>query len=74
MMQIIHPLYYQQPSPISLYYPDCLVTVSLLPLQAKCDYQEAIDLAASGNIPFDKLITKVEKLDNIQIVFKKCCF
>ena len=33
------------------------------------DYEEAIEIAASGNIPFDDLITRVDSLDNIQNVF-----
>lgn len=34
------------------------------------DYEEAISLASSGAILFDQLITKVDKLDNIQSVFE----
>jgi len=34
------------------------------------DYEEAIAIAASGNIPFEKLITKVDTLDNIQSIFE----
>lgn len=34
------------------------------------DYEAAIALASSGNIPFEKLITKVDKLDNIQSIFE----
>ncbi|GAA4820796.1 zinc-dependent alcohol dehydrogenase [Algivirga pacifica] len=33
------------------------------------DYEEAIRIADSGTIPFEKLITKVDVLDNIQQVF-----
>ncbi|MDW7691410.1 alcohol dehydrogenase catalytic domain-containing protein [Flammeovirgaceae bacterium SG7u.111] len=35
------------------------------------DYEEAIKIAASGNIPFEKLITKVDTLENIQSVFEE---
>ncbi|WP_020530278.1 zinc-dependent alcohol dehydrogenase [Flexithrix dorotheae] len=35
------------------------------------DYEEAIRIAATGNIPFEKLITKVDVLDNIQSVFEE---
>jgi len=35
------------------------------------DYEEAIRIAATGNIPFEKLITKVDTLDNIQAVFEE---
>lgn len=35
------------------------------------DYEEAIRIAAKGNIPFEKLITKVDTLDNIQAVFEE---
>jgi len=34
------------------------------------DYEEAIRIAASGNIPFDVLITKIDSLENIQSVFE----
>lgn len=34
------------------------------------DYEEAIRIAASGNIPFEQLITKVDTLDNIQSIFE----
>lgn len=34
------------------------------------DYEEAIRIAASGQIPFEKLITKVDTLDNIQSIFE----
>lgn len=34
------------------------------------DYEEAIKIAASGNIPFDKLITQESPLDQIQQVFE----
>ncbi|MDP4679553.1 MAG: alcohol dehydrogenase catalytic domain-containing protein [Cyclobacteriaceae bacterium] len=34
------------------------------------DYEEAIAIAASGNVPFEKLITKIDKLDNIQSIFE----
>ncbi len=34
------------------------------------DYEEAIRIAASGNIPFDKLITQESPLDEIQGVFE----
>ncbi len=34
------------------------------------DYEEAIKIAASGNIPFESLITKVDTLDNIQSIFE----
>ncbi len=34
------------------------------------DYEEAIRIAASGVIPFDSLITKVDNLENIQAVFE----
>ncbi len=34
------------------------------------DYDEAISIAASGSIPFDKLITKISALDQIQGVFE----
>ncbi len=34
------------------------------------DYEEAIRIAASGNIPFDALITKIDSLENIQSVFE----
>ncbi|MFY0598190.1 MAG: alcohol dehydrogenase catalytic domain-containing protein [Cyclobacteriaceae bacterium] len=33
------------------------------------DYEEAIKIAASGNIPFDKLVTSKDSLDNIQKIF-----
>lgn len=35
------------------------------------DYEEAIRIAASGQVPFEGLITKVEVLDNIQSVFEE---
>ncbi|MEL6190962.1 MAG: zinc-binding dehydrogenase [Bacteroidota bacterium] len=35
------------------------------------DYEEAIQIAASGHIPFDKLITKVTPLSDIQAVFEE---
>ena len=35
------------------------------------DYEEAIRIAASGNIPFESLITQVDTLDNIQRVFEE---
>lgn len=35
------------------------------------DYEEAIRIAASGNIPFESLITQVDALDNIQRVFEE---
>ncbi len=34
------------------------------------DYEEAIRIAASGNIPFESLITKIDTLDNIQSIFE----
>ena len=34
------------------------------------DYEEAIRIAASGFIPFEKLTTKVDTLDNIQSIFE----
>ncbi|MFY0653518.1 MAG: alcohol dehydrogenase catalytic domain-containing protein [Cyclobacteriaceae bacterium] len=34
------------------------------------DYEEAIAIAASGNVPFEKLITQVDSLDNIQSIFE----
>lgn len=34
------------------------------------DFEEAIAIAATGNIPFEKLITQVDKLDNIQSIFE----
>ena len=34
------------------------------------DYEAAIQLAASGAIPFEKLTTQVDTLDNIQSVFE----
>ena len=34
------------------------------------DYEEAIRIASSGLIPFDKLITKTDSLENIQSVFE----
>jgi len=34
------------------------------------DYEAAIRLASSGNIPFEKLITKIDKLENIQSIFE----
>ncbi|MEQ9289677.1 MAG: alcohol dehydrogenase catalytic domain-containing protein [Cyclobacteriaceae bacterium] len=34
------------------------------------DYEEAIRIAASGDIPFEQLITKVDTLDNIQSIFE----
>ena len=38
-------------------------------LYEEMDYEEAIQLAASGSIPFEKLITKVANLTDIQAVF-----
>nr|WP_010925655.1 alcohol dehydrogenase catalytic domain-containing protein [Microscilla sp. PRE1]AAK62863.1 MS141, putative dehydrogenase [Microscilla sp. PRE1] len=35
------------------------------------DYEEAIRIAASGNIPFSKLITSKNTLDNIQQIFEE---
>ena len=35
------------------------------------DYDEAIKIAASGNIPFDTLITQISALDQIQSVFEE---
>jgi len=35
------------------------------------DYDEAIAIAASGNLPFDTLITQVSAIDNIQKVFEE---
>ena len=35
------------------------------------DYEEAINIAASGNIPFDTLITRVSPLIDIQSVFEE---
>jgi len=35
------------------------------------DYEEAIKIAASGNIPFDSLTTKVSPLEHIQDVFEE---
>ncbi|SFF68370.1 Threonine dehydrogenase [Salegentibacter agarivorans] len=35
------------------------------------DYDEAIRIAASSNIPFDKLTTKISKLEDIQDVFEE---
>lgn len=35
------------------------------------DYEEAIRIAAKGVIPFEKLVTKVDVLDNIQAVFEE---
>ena len=35
------------------------------------DYEEAIKIAAGGNVPFETLITRVDKLDNIQGVFEE---
>ena len=35
------------------------------------DYEEAIRIASSGNIPFDVLTTKVSSLDEIQSVFEE---
>ncbi|UXX77850.1 alcohol dehydrogenase catalytic domain-containing protein [Reichenbachiella carrageenanivorans] len=34
------------------------------------DYEEAIRIAASGQIPFEQLITKIDTLDNIQSIFE----
>jgi 2-desacetyl-2-hydroxyethyl bacteriochlorophyllide A dehydrogenase len=34
------------------------------------DYEESIRIAASGQIPFERLITKVDKLENIQAIFE----
>ncbi len=34
------------------------------------DYEEAIRIASSGQIPFDKLITKIDKLEHIQSIFE----
>ncbi|MEM7368618.1 MAG: alcohol dehydrogenase catalytic domain-containing protein [Bacteroidota bacterium] len=35
------------------------------------DYEEAIQIAASGHVPFDALITKVSQLTDIQSVFEE---
>ena len=35
------------------------------------DYEEAIDIAANGKIPFDTLITRISPLDEIQNVFQE---
>lgn len=35
------------------------------------DYEEAIQIASSGNIPFEKIITDVQPLANIQQVFEE---
>lgn len=35
------------------------------------DYEEAIRIAASGSIPFEKLITSKDTLDNIQKIFEE---
>lgn len=35
------------------------------------DYEEAIQVAASGHIPFEKLITKISPLSDIQSVFEE---
>ena len=34
------------------------------------DYEEAIRIASTGEVPFDKLITQVDTLENIQSIFE----
>lgn len=34
------------------------------------DYEEAIQIASTGHIPFDQLITQVDSLENIQSIFE----